>query len=372
MNSYELAIVLTSLVGDSLSVIGGVLVLCVIALLSFLLDYKVFGNDLRSLIIVCLMVSDTANSLTNLISGLSVLRGNQLTNGPFCTATGYIGQVSVQSSDFSVLLMALITYATFTPDPGSPSSRWLARLQARKWVLVLPLLLVPLASASLAFVYPGYERASFSWCWIAAEPVYARYVYAHGLRLAIMLALPVIYGRLYFRIRNAYRVAKERDLARRAIEAEWEYSMTPPRSMNKHSYGGRPDSIISLASHDTVILDGDDVSSYFESVRGPTSLKCVAGARRRKRGASASPEVAKLKQLKKAMDLMIALPIVYFILWIPGVINRLHVATNGRTTWVLEALQTSTQYIGFVNSILYGLNPNVQSGLAELWADLWD
>ena len=60
METYELIIVLVTLLGDGLSVIGGLLVLGALASLGLLLNYKVFGNDLRSLIIVCLMMSGSS------------------------------------------------------------------------------------------------------------------------------------------------------------------------------------------------------------------------------------------------------------------------------------------------------------------------
>ena len=268
---------------------------------------------------------DTANALTNLISGISVLCGDQLPNGDFCTVTGFIGQATIQSSDISVMLMALITYATFITNPSSVSARMLLWLQSRKWVLVVPLLVVPLTTAGLALLYPGYERSSFTWCWIASEPPYARYLYAHGLRLCVMFLLPFIYGSMYFKIRSAYREAKETDLARRAIEAEWESCMTPPRNFKSRSntsnnmFAEKKNTIlISMGTahdHDTVILEDGEVSSYFETLESSVgSIQSVGAPHKSKRkgttSRTSSLEMNKLKQLKCAMELMIALPIV--------------------------------------------------------------
>lgn len=70
----------------------------------------------------------------------------------------------------------------------------------------------------------------------------------------------------------------------------------------------------------------------------------------------------KYKEIKR-MLLLNGYPLLYVILWIPGIINRVMEATgSGTSSRVLAILQCSTQYIGFANAITYGLNQQWRAG----------
>jgi hypothetical protein len=68
-------------------------------------------------------------------------------------------------------------------------------------------------------------------------------------------------------------------------------------------------------------------------------------------------------RIKKAF-LLNAYPIMYIILWIPGIMNRLAEA-SGHPTRVLVILQSSTQFVGLANAITYGLNEKIWPKLRE-------
>ncbi|KFY31983.1 hypothetical protein V493_00618 [Pseudogymnoascus sp. VKM F-4281 (FW-2241)] len=57
----------------------------------------------------------------------------------------------------------------------------------------------------------------------------------------------------------------------------------------------------------------------------------------------------------KKMLLLNGYPIAYIILWIPGIANRLVESLGTSPRW-LEALQSSTQFIGLANALTYGLS----------------
>jgi len=65
------------------------------------------------------------------------------------------------------------------------------------------------------------------------------------------------------------------------------------------------------------------------------------------------------KQVKKVL-LLSAYPIAYIILWLPGIANRLLEAT-GRKSPALQILQTSTTFVGFVNSVSFGGNEKIRA-----------
>lgn len=52
---------------------------------------------------------DFINSLNNSISGIYLFAYGSLQPGPACTANGFIGQLTVQGTDFAVLAIALAT-----------------------------------------------------------------------------------------------------------------------------------------------------------------------------------------------------------------------------------------------------------------------
>ena len=68
-------------------------------------------------------------------------------------------------------------------------------------------------------------------------------------------------------------------------------------------------------------------------------------------------------RIKKAF-LLNAYPIMYIILWIPGIMNRLAEA-SGHPIHVLAILQSSTQFVGLANAITYGLNEKIYPKLKE-------
>jgi len=62
----------------------------------------------------------------------------------------------------------------------------------------------------------------------------------------------------------------------------------------------------------------------------------------------------------KKMLLLNAYPVLYIILWLPGILNRL-VEAAGSSSYPLTILQCSTQYIGLANAITYGFNEHLKT-----------
>jgi hypothetical protein len=68
---------------------------------------------------------------------------------------------------------------------------------------------------------------------------------------------------------------------------------------------------------------------------------------------------ARYKQIQRAL-LLNAYPIVYVLLWLPGLINRFVELSTGRSNFALQVLQSSTQFVGVANAITYGFNERVR------------
>ncbi|OHE94061.1 hypothetical protein CORC01_10636 [Colletotrichum orchidophilum] len=72
-------------------------------------------------------------------------------------------------------------------------------------------------------------------------------------------------------------------------------------------------------------------------------------------------QTRKVEREIKRMMLLNAYPIMYVVLWIPGLVNRLMEASgNSSQSRVLAALQSSSQFIGLANAITYGFNQHVR------------
>ncbi|KAJ0165522.1 hypothetical protein CTA2_10950 [Colletotrichum tanaceti] len=81
-------------------------------------------------------------------------------------------------------------------------------------------------------------------------------------------------------------------------------------------------------------------------------------------------QTRKVEREIKRMMLLNAYPVMYVVLWIPGLVNRIMEA-SGHTSQsrVLSALQSSSQYIGLANAVTYGFNQHVRH---RIKGDLFD
>lgn len=61
-------------------------------------------------------------------------------------------------------------------------------------------------------------------------------------------------------------------------------------------------------------------------------------------------------------------PILYVILWTPGLLSRLIEAIGTTPRWLM-LLQVSPQFIGLANAITYGYNENVKRQIKQSWAN---
>jgi hypothetical protein len=73
----------------------------------------------------------------------------------------------------------------------------------------------------------------------------------------------------------------------------------------------------------------------------------------------ASMNRARNKKVQRAL-LLNAYPIAYVLLWLPGLINRFVELSTGKSSFVLQVLQSSTQFVGVANAITYGFNERVR------------
>lgn len=269
-------------------------------------------DSVRTKLILSLALADFFNALDNATSGIAVLNGWKL-DGPWCTVNGFLGQWTVVTSDWTVFAIAVSTVVALrSPLRWHQNIFW---VQRHTWILLVGLWMYALVTAVVALFTVGYVKSAANWCWIAPAPTHYRYLLAHGPRIFIIFSISFMYLWIYSLLR---RQAKERE---------------DPAS------GASP--------------------SFAASASVEKGSGTVVGS-----GASSGGTVGiRRDRLYKIMSMMLIFPVVYTSLWIPGIFLRFYnMATNGGSNPVLNVLQGFTQWIGFANAVLYGLNEEVKAG----------
>jgi hypothetical protein len=100
---------------------------------------------------------------------------------------------------------------------------------------------------------------------------------------------------------------------------------------------------------------------------GPGTISGAYESGSNQRSGNSSRKVE--REIKK-MLLLNAYPILYVILWLPGILNRLLEAA-GEPSYALTIMQCSTQYIGLANAITYGFNEHLKTSLRADFVKWW-
>lgn len=350
--------------------------------------------------------------------------------------------MSVQASDFSILVIALVTLLTITRTTYMPSaSRW------RKIGICVSVWVVPLITATIATSMGKMGPVSGNWCWIISSQTGLRYALTHGWRIAIIFFTAGIYIFVWWYMNRHFRSmvsttitdlsgATERsrrkrkgfnrmnneredgDVERqdtelstvsksrisRVLDDQWEmsapeaaYVRTNEDDINDEELtpGGRKRAPRSRASSicsvsDSESEDYNDIHNRIieEETRGqqgqqPPTMKTTpkrkappAALKTGKFDATATtesefPQRRQTRQMEreiKRMLLLNAYPIMYVILWIPGLVNRFMEATgNTSQSRVLAALQSSSQFVGLANALTYGFNTALRKKVKVWW-----
>ncbi|RMZ70324.1 glucose receptor git3 [Pyrenophora seminiperda CCB06] len=301
-------------------------------------------------------------------------------SGLGCTINGWVGQWSVQAADFSILAIAIITLLTITRTTYMPDTcLW-------KKILIC---------ASVWFV--PTTTVSGNWCWISGQEPALRYVLGHGWRFSIIIATIGIYiyiwtymnkhykmlnlvttGESYthqssvqrreFRKSNAFDLQSESQMELHQIHVEHHVAV-------KHSEDGQAKSPnVDLEANDSCrsgttvsVTSENDTYTKDTSAKNMSDLSASKNAiivedPRAMHVSNPSRDASQSRNVEreiKRMLLLNAYPILYIILWTPGILNRL-VEASGHKSRVLAIMQCSTQYIGFANAITYGFNKHLR------------
>lgn len=352
--------------------------------------------------------------------------------------------MSVQASDFSILVIALVTLLTITRTTYMPNaSTW------RKVVICVSVWVVPFVTATIATSMGKMGPVSGNWCWIISSQTGLRYALTHGWRIAIIFFTAGIYIFVWWYMNRHFRSmvsttltdlsgATERSRRRRkgfnrmgegemqeeehqdtelstvsksrisrVLDDQWEmsapeaaYVRTNEDDMQEDELtpGGRKRAARSRASsvcsvsdsdedyndiHDRIIEEETAAAGGRKGQQQPPTMKTTANRKAPppalsggKFDATATtesefPQRRQTRQMEreiKRMLLLNAYPIMYVILWIPGLVNRFMEATgNTSQSRVLAALQSSSQFVGLANALTYGFNTALRKKIKVWW-----
>lgn len=393
-------------------------------------------------------LSEFINTANNSVSGIIYLRSHALYDSPACTANGFIGQLSVQAADFSILVIALVTLLTITRTTYLPDAS-----PFRKTLICLSVWIVPIITSCVALALGSFGPVSGNWCWIMSSRTDLRYALTHGWRIAIIFCTAGIYlfvwwymnrhfrslvstvtwsgesghggsaGSWYDKKKKRYRrmsgdqqraveetemstVSKSR-ISRVVMDDGWELSAPEaayaradgaqsgededvieqerdgPRSGRSgwmsddkgtdDEYDSSSDQIRSIPNGRTVGFGAMPLDENPDRLTGAEWRKSKQFDATATSGSTVSefPTRRQTRQTEreiKRMLLLNAYPIMYVILWIPGLVNRFMEASGNKSdSRVLAALQASSQFVGLANALTYGFNTALRRKVKVWW-----
>ncbi|KAF5483146.1 hypothetical protein CGCA056_v015096 [Colletotrichum aenigma] len=372
-------------------------------------------RSLRHILILNLMVAEFINSGNNTVSGIIYIRDRGLRRGTACVLNSVIGQLSVQASDFSILAIAIATLLVVKQKTSMAEGTFLERVSICFCVWIVPIA-TSVAAAAIGVVGP----VSGNWCWITWDRPDLRFALTYVWRLWIMFATVSIYAYVWWYLGQRLRPAAmapaslgwTRSLTTTAapltarqttvsrLDVDWPRPQVaamggghPPRTAEPLGYDLPPLATDATALPVTRCLTSDSSTrsmlspcnsqpwgdDYLADSRPSSSrdvgasdkvtlpnLTAAATAHH-----SIDEQTRRLERRIKRMMLLNSYPILYILLWIPALVNRVMEASGVESHGLLlAALQSSSQFIGFANAVTYCLHESLErrsNGNAVRW-----
>ncbi|XP_044716430.1 G protein-coupled glucose receptor regulating gpa2 domain-containing protein [Hirsutella rhossiliensis] len=355
-NSIDLAIAVPTFIGSLLSVVA-----TAVAISLHIVNPP--KRHFRHALIINLLAADFINSLNNTVSGAISLAKGHKDGGDVidsaCIANAWIGQFSVQAVDFNILIISIIVLYTVI------NNRLVAESSTKATIIICLAAWIPgLITSFIGLGTGAYGHVSGNWCWIKSEFLGLRYGLTHGWRIAIFVATIGIYTYIYIHLKRMDRTfidhaAENSDtqhiLVQSSFAVSHELDERLPRTDSVHE--DIPLETAPTGKTTFWSVSADDSSSQAQpgSINKPAQVKIAPNQPDQDRPASKMPAPPNLKK----MLMMNGYPIAYILLWLPGMINRLTESVGTSPRW-LQALQCSTQFIGFVNAFTYGFSEHLR------------
>ncbi|CAN8105594.1 unnamed protein product [Discula destructiva] len=391
--------------------------------------YREEQQSFRHALVFNLALAEWMNTLNNTISGSIYLRDHALYPGTACTLNGFFGQLSVQAADFSILLIAVVTLVTITRTAFLPFASNTKKVAICLSVWVIPIITATVATSigvmgpvsgnwcwimatrsDLRYALTHGWRIGIIVCTTGIYLFVWWFMHRHFKTLVMSTDASSREGtwsskrRGFKKMKNeAVDVEQSEDTElglvsksriSRVVGDEWELSAPEAAYVGDNAGAevaledGRPrrarfrsDSIKSLSD---ASVPGEDKhpracvrivanehagvgayskrASYKRSRSGTMESEFPAGAN------SGPRRSAQMEREIKRVLLLNAYPIMYVVLWIPGLTNRIMEASGNRSdSRALAALQASSQFVGLANALTYGFNAALRKHVRRWW-----
>lgn len=301
--------------------------------------------------------------------------------------------MSVQATDFSILAIGISTLLVVIQKTE------LSKISTTRQICVcLAVWVVPLITSTTALALDTFEPVGNNWCWISGHRTDLRYGLTHGWRLAVIFGTVLIYAYIYWYFQRHFKSmlthlpsegSTIRSMGRRVSDAiqtsiVWRSQTSPgevpvspgykdnqfieipsaPASIQArpslNAADGSDDTIASLPSQGYQTHSQMKHSSYQANRANPRIPDHTTFANDYIRQQS-----RKTERDVRRMLLLNGYPLLYVVLWIPGIVSRL-LEASGRSeaanSRVFAGLQAATQFVGLANSVTYGYNQQWRRG----------
>ncbi|KAK8030299.1 hypothetical protein PG990_000033 [Apiospora arundinis] len=344
------------------------------------------GRHFRHALILNLFIADGMNSLNNSISGiitmLNLNKPEPLSPGLACNINAFMGQFSVQAVDFNILIMSITVLLTLRTQRLStePSRLTVLSICALAWV-------PSVITSSIGIGLDAYGPVSGNWCWISASRPTLRYALTHSWRMGIFLATVVIYTYIYIYLKRTFN--------RFALNTSTGTGTTTTTTMT--TTNNKLNLPVGHHQIKTFYID-DEENSPTTSTANPRVFGSAAradamplqdlepgrlsngaalgrplkvsvdsnnNAKTNRQTVHGGARHASRSNLRRIL-LLNGYPVLYIVLWIPGIATRLVEAVRGSSPPWLVVMQSSTQYVGLANAVTYSWNEKMTERIKRL------
>jgi hypothetical protein len=220
-----------------------------------------------------------------------------------------------------------------------------------------------------------WAPASGNWCWIK-KSILLRYSLTHGWRILIFLVTVGIYTYIYIYLKRVY--GKLHISSSGGSVGTYDNAYASTVDLHSDIVAQQPVATeYPMNSLETTLSEQNKQltlsTEHVETDSQPMSPRSIKHPQMRLPDGPLSSQTEKnRRRALRKMLLLNGYPVLYVILWVPGIANRLTEIITGEAPLWLTALQASTQLVGFANALTYAWNEQLSHRVRrKLGAGLW-
>lgn len=214
--------------------------------------------------------------------------------------------------------------------------------------------IVPAITGTAALAADEIGPVTGNWCWIDKDPPYLRYILGHLWRVVIFAIVIACYIGVFVLV---HRRLKQRDRIP-SLSRTYSFGMYAESEVDVNAAMANNELIRGKLTTPTTVREavtraGHSSRNRETGLEDEQEIKVAAQTR-----LGVKPRIRIMMSSKLDHDtkhwLMLSLfPLVYILVWIPGMLNRA-VELGGGSSQTLTALQATTQLTGLMDAVVYG------------------